>query len=96
MSLICCNRTQILFRSVTAVDIMSDQVIDIARHAGTESPVGPIPRPLIGGSFVLHENVIKGKRSTSVHSNILTLTVKSISAASNMALEMLTPSHRYI
>ena len=44
---------------------MSDHTLDVARHAGTGERVGPISRPVTGGSFTLHENVIKGKQSIS-------------------------------
>ncbi|KAL8788690.1 MAG: hypothetical protein Q9195_007191 [Heterodermia aff. obscurata] len=47
------------------MDATSEKAIDIARHSGTEPLVGPIPRPTIGGNFMLHENVIKVEQNNS-------------------------------
>ena len=59
------NRCEVLFASNISVDSMSDHVMDVARHAGTEKATGPIPQPTIGGSFTLDKNVVNGKHSIS-------------------------------
>lgn len=63
------KRCEVLSTSDMVVDSMSEHVIDVARHGGTETLVGPIPRPTIGGSFMIHENVMKGKHGVSNLSN---------------------------
>ena len=41
-------------------------VIDVARHGGTETLSEPIPKPKIGGNFMLDENVIQGTYALGV------------------------------
>lgn len=48
---------------------MSEQVIDFARHGGTENLEYSIPPPEIGGNFTLDESIVKGKWNCSFPPN---------------------------